>query len=143
MAKGRHEVPERAVSSVAASNAKGALSEFTVIMPPGQTRLLKRQGSPEHSAGEQDCTSHPPKSVAVHHTHRPGAIPAALRARPQVCSGGSQRTCARPGLRSLPRMATSWRTPKYLPLPHPTSAMSAPGGSPCRNCRTLHPQLEL
>lgn len=43
---------------------------------------------------------------------------------------------ARFGLRSEPSTAMSGRTPKYLPLPHPTSASIAPGGSDCRNAFT-------
>lgn len=41
-----------------------------------------------------------------------------------------------PELRSLPRTKMSGRTPKYLPLPHPTSATRAPGARLSIKART-------
>ena len=47
---------------------------------------------------------------------------------------------ARLGLRSEPKMAMSGRTPKYLPLPQPTSASTAAGGKLSRNSLTCSSQ---
>ena len=56
----------------------------------------------------------------------------------QIAAGAEQhRTWASPGLRSLPSTAMSERTPKYLPLPQPTSATTAPGSSDWMKARTL------
>lgn len=48
-----------------------------------------------------------------------------------------------PGLRSLPMTAMSSRNPKYLPLPHPTSATNAPLGRLSMNSRTLGQMANL
>ena len=55
-------------------------------------------------------------------------------------AAGSRRAAATPAspvLRSDARMATSERTPKYLPLPQPTSAMMSPQAKVSRKARTL------
>jgi hypothetical protein len=78
-------------------------------------------------------SAHAPRSGA------PGRLTSALSIPSRCrCSTGTALPATHPpALLSQPSTARSRRTPKYLPLPQPTSATTLPGCSDSRNARTF------